>query len=107
MLKWFKNTFSKPQSAMEFYKLGMAQAQDEDHAGAIENYSAAIEIPDIGPELKAMVLYNRALVFAAKREPSQAIDDLNAVLKMRNLDGKIKTAATQKLDRIKRRTGIN
>ncbi len=103
--EWFKRRFSKAPTAMSLYKAGMEKAQQQDNDGAISNYSRAIELADCPVDVKAMALYNRAVVLAANKEIDQAIDDLNAVLKMNGASVKVQKAASQKLDKIRRRSG--
>jgi hypothetical protein len=58
---------------------------------------------DVPPDVKAMALYNRALVHTAARDNPKAIDDLSAVLAMAEPLAHVKTAAKQKLVRMERR----
>ena len=101
---WFRQVFSGKPSAMSFYKSGIKKAEKRDHVGAIADYTAAIEFPNADDQEKAMALFNRAVVLHAMREHDRAIEDLNVVLKMHGAHADIKSAASRKLDRIKRRT---
>ncbi len=58
---WFGSFFRRDtsHSAMSLYKRGMAKAKKHDHEGAIANYSAAIDMSDAPPDVKAMALYVR------------------------------------------------
>jgi hypothetical protein len=83
----------------------MAQAKRRDHEGALANYTAAIDLTDVPDDVKAMALYNRALVYVAAGDDSKGVDDLDSVLAM---DGEmrivnVKTMARQKLDKMKSR----
>lgn len=90
--------------ARTLYKRGMAKAGKRDHAGAIDDYSAAIALADSQPDVKAMALYNRALVHSSAKNYEKAIDDLKVVLVMDELPNNVRTAAERKLERIIRRS---
>lgn len=94
---------SSRDKAVALYKRGMSKAQKHDHNGAIEDYSAAIEMPDVPLDVKAMAQYNRSLVYAAANDNAKAVGDLKGVLAMEELPTNVKTAAEEKLKRIKRR----
>lgn len=103
---WLKNTFSARRKALWNYRRGMARANSRDNKGAIVNYTAAIELAGVPADVKAMALYNRALVYVAAGDDSKGVDDLDAVLAM---DGEmmivnVKTMAQQKLDKMKSRS---
>ncbi len=91
-------------SAMSIYKRGIAKAKKHDHEGAIDDYSAAIDMSDAPPDVKAMALYNRALVHAANRDNTKAVNDLKTVLAMAAIPTNVKAAADEKLKRIERRS---
>jgi hypothetical protein len=74
-----------------------------DQMGARDAYTAAINMPDAPADLRAMALYNRALLYAAANEISDAIQDLSEVLAMEASPHKVKSAARQTIDRMQRR----
>jgi len=80
----------------------MAKAKHHDRQGAIDDYSAAINLADTSPDVQAMALYNRALVLAASKDSTLATDDLKAVLAMADVPANVKAAARDKLRRIER-----
>lgn len=82
----------------------MARANKHDHAGAIQDYSSAVATSDVPPDVKAMALYNRAMVYAASGDIAHAVDDLNAVLAMPQALAHVKTEARRKLVRMQRRS---
>jgi len=88
--------------ALSRYKRGMAKAKHHDRQGAIDDYSAAINLADTSPDVQAMALYNRALVLAASKDSTLATDDLKAVLAMADVPANVKAAARDKLRRIER-----
>ncbi len=103
---WLKNAFSARRKAMWNYRRGMARAKRRDHEGALDAYSAAIELSDVPADVIAMALYNRALVNVAAGDDAKGVDDLDAILAM---DGamviaNIRTMARQKLAKMKSRT---
>ena len=56
-------------------------------------------MPDTPATLKAMVLYNRALVHVATGDYSKGVDDLDAVMAMDEAPNSVKIRARQKLDK--------
>ena len=94
---------SSRSKALSLYKRGMAKAKNHNRQGAIDDYSAAINMADTSPDVRAMALYNRALVHAASKDSAMATDDLKAVLKMEDVPANVKAAAKEKLRRIDRR----
>ena len=58
-------------------------------------------MPDTPADVKAMVLYNRALVHVATGDDQRAVDDFDAVLTMDEAPVHVKTMARQKLAKMK------
>jgi hypothetical protein len=81
----------------------MSKANKRDYVGAIADYSAAVELPTIPADVKAMALYNRALAYSSIHEDEKAAADLADVLEMPGLAENVKTAAQQRRERIRRR----
>ena len=79
------------------YKRGMSKAKKHDHRGAIDDYTTTVGMPDAPANVKAMVLYNRALVHVANGDFCKGADDLEAVLEMDEAPVNVKTMARQKL----------
>jgi hypothetical protein len=104
---WLQGVFTGRGNAMAFYHRGMAKAEKHNHQGAIEDYSAAIDDLSAPRDVKAMALYNRALVFSAIGENQKATEDLNVVLGMEESFVNIKTMAKQKLARMVTRATRN
>ena len=105
LLSWLQSSFSVRQKALWNYKRGMARAKRRDHEGALAKYTAAIDSKDVPDDVKAMALYNRALVYVATGDDSKGVDDLDTVLAM---DGgimivNVKTMAKRKLGKMKSR----
>ena len=90
--------------ALSLYKRGMARAKKHDHPGAIDAYSKAIDMPDTPAEVKAMVLYNRALALAATGDVRRAVGDLDAVLVIDEVPVNVRTMARHKLAKIDARS---
>ncbi|MBI2477200.1 MAG: hypothetical protein HYV60_00660 [Planctomycetia bacterium] len=80
----------------------MAKSHRHEHRSAIEDYTTAIEMHDVPSDVKAMALYNRALVYAAAGDASKATTDLNTVLGMADAVPNIKSEARRKLVRMQR-----
>ena len=101
---WVKSLFTHRGKALALYRSGMAKAKRQDYAGAIVDYGAAIESPQIPNDVKAMAIYNRALAYSAIGEDAKAADDLAALLEMPGLPENIATAAQQRRERVRRRS---
>ena len=102
IVDWLKSWLPYRVQALSSYRRGMARANKQDHAGAIDDYRATIDMPNGPPDVKAMALYNRAVVYAADRDDSKAIDDLNLVLAMAKAPADVRIEARRKLERMKR-----
>ena len=103
-LNWLGRHFSDHDEALSLYRRGMSKAKNHDHQGAIEDYTKAIGIPNMRADLKAMVLYNRALVSVARGDNRKGAEDLDAVLLMDEAPTNVKTMAKQKLARMESRS---
>jgi hypothetical protein len=88
---------------LSLYRKGMACAEKHDSQGAMSAYTAAIEHVEASEDVKAMALYNRALLFAAEGKTDQALADLTAVMDMPVPLHEIKLAARRRLERLKHR----
>ena len=104
ILNWLQSLIPGRSAAMRHYRAGMIKAKKQDYAGAIEEYSASIRDPKIPIDVKAMALYNRGLAYSAIHDTVKADEDLLAVQKMPGLPERIKKAATQRRERLRRRT---
>jgi len=80
----------------------MGKANRDDFAGAIADYTVAIEAPDVPLDVKAMALYNRALAYSSEEQADRAVADLEAVIAMSAAPTNIKAAAQDRLGRLKR-----
>ena len=81
----------------------MDKANKRDYDGAIADYTAAIQEPDVPTDVKAMATYNRALAYSAIHQDAKAAADLAAMLEMPGLSERIKKEAQSRRDRIRRR----
>ena len=102
-VSWLTSLFSSRERALTHYRAGMAKANKNDWHGAIADYSACLRSPGSSNDVLAMALYNRALAYSAINEDEKAAQDLTAVLKVPGLPDKIKIAASQRQERIRRR----
>ena len=81
----------------------MAKANKRNYVDAIADYSAAIQVPDVPPDVKAMATYNRALAYSSIHDDAKAAEDLAAVLEMPGLSERIKREAYERRERIRKR----
>ena len=86
----------------------LLEAIEHAHAGraseAMEIYNDLLNRPSTSSELRAKVLYNRALVHPSNKEDDKALADLKAVLATPNLPENIQSAARTRLARVKKRS---
>ena len=102
-LKWLIRPKSVHDAMLSLYKRGLASAIRHDQKEARDAITAVIDMRDGPADIRAMALYNRAMLYGAANEIRKAIQDLNAVLAMTAAPHKVKSAARQKLDRMHRR----
>ena len=100
---WLIGGRSVRSAVLSLYKRGLARAEKHDDAGAMEAYTAVIDLPDAPEDVKAMVLYNRALLFAAAGRTDKALADLQTVMEMPMPMHGIKLAARRRLERLHHR----
>jgi hypothetical protein len=98
-----KSLFSSRAKALSLYRRGMVRAKKHDHHGAIDDYTATVDMPYAPSDVKAMALYNRALVHVAAGDDRKGVDDLDAVLAMAEARANVKTMARQKLAKLESR----
>ena len=103
-LERLKEWYSGRGKALSRYRRGMERAKLQDHAGAIDDYTAAINMPQVPPDVKAMALFNRALILASDGDNPLARNDLNRVLAMAETPADVRTEARRKLVRMERQT---
>lgn len=77
-INWLTDHFSNRGKALWLCKRGMAKAKNHGHQGAIDDDTKAIR----PAKVKAMVLFNRALVHVAMGDDRKRDDDLDAVIAM-------------------------
>lgn len=103
MLDWLKRLFSSREKHLALYRNGMSKAKNGDFAGAVLDYSAAIDAEGISSNVLGMALYNRALAYSALHENDKSAEDLARALSIPGLPENIKLAASQRQERIRRR----
>jgi hypothetical protein len=94
---------SARSDAISLYKKGLACSEQKDVTGAMDAYTLAIELPDVPDDVKAMALYNRALVLAANGAVDKALTDLQVVMDLPFPLHEIKLAARRRVERLKSR----
>jgi len=106
VILWLFGRFSNRGKALSSYRQGLAKARNRDHQGAIDSYTTTIGMVGTPADVKAMALYNRALVYVAAGDDGKGADDLDAVLAMGAalVNVNIKTMARQKLARMETRS---
>jgi tetratricopeptide (TPR) repeat protein len=100
--RWFWPRSNRSEM-LSFYKKGMACAEKDDSQGAMSAYTTAIEHAGASEDVKAMALYNRALLFAAEGNNDRALADLTAVMEIPLPLYEIKLAARRRLERLRHR----
>ncbi len=100
--RWFWRG-SVRNEALSLYKQGMARAEKKDSKGAMDAFSSAIDQPNAPDDVRAMALYNRALLFAADGNSDKALTDLNAIMEMPIPLQGVKLAAKRRLERLQHR----
>ena len=105
--KWLTRANSVHDVVLSLYKRGLASAMKHDQKGARDAFTAAIDMRDSPADLRAMALYNRALLNGTANDFRKAIQDLNMVLAMPAAPPKVKSAARQRLDRLQRRNYVD
>lgn len=98
-----KSRLSSAYRAKWHYRRGMMRAKVQKHQAAIDDYTVVIDKADAPGNLRAMALYNRALVYHAEGSESHAIGDLNQVIGMAEAAERVKTEARRQLVRMKRK----
>ena len=79
------------------------KAKQGDPSGAIDDYTLAIDAAETPPDVKAMALYNRALMHSSSGDDTRAASDLNIILDMKQDLTRIKTEARRRLVRLEKR----
>ena len=101
---WFSGLFSQRGKAAALYQSGMKKAHAQDLAGAIADYTAVVDNSESPHDLKAMALFNRALVYSLQKKSDEAKVDLEGVLAIPQAPTNLKDAALQRIERIRKRT---
>ena len=103
-MDWLKTRFTSRGKVVSMYRQGIEKAKIKDRAGAIEAYTAVIEMPDVPRDLLAMSLFNRGLVLVAGGDSEKGSQDLDAVSVMDDAPERVREMARQKLIRMKKRS---
>ena len=103
MFSGITNFFSSRGKAQALYERGMKKAKHDDFEGAIEDYTAALQMAKLPEDMRAMTLFNRGLAWAGIKEYDKARTDLQQVLALKAVPANIASAAREKIERMKRR----
>jgi hypothetical protein len=88
MFNWLKSRFSSRGQPLSAKKC---------EGQAVDDYTITIDKPDAPSGVKAMALYNRAMLHVATGDYRKGVDDLDAVLAMAEAPVNIKRMARLKL----------
>jgi len=103
LFRWLFAWRSIRSEAMQIYRLGLARDKMGESDGALGAYTRVISLDNAPHDVKAMALYNRALLFAARGENNKAAADLNAIMVMPTSVRGVTDAAKRRLERLQRR----
>ncbi|MGD9724438.1 MAG: hypothetical protein AB7O59_24295 [Pirellulales bacterium] len=102
LFRWILGRWSQRQRALALYQQGMASARKQDHAAAILEYSAVIDMAGAPADVRAMALYNRSVVHSAAHNDAQATRDLQKLLETAGAAANVRLEAKRKLVRMER-----
>jgi len=97
--------FTARGRALVLIDQGMACANKAQPDVAIKHYTDVINSSNSPSDVKAMALFNRALVYTTIAKEQQATVDLKAILTMPEAMAKVKKSANDKLVRMQRKRG--
>jgi hypothetical protein len=103
LLKWLFIWRSPRREALSLYRQGLAKSEKQEWEAAVVAYTAAIGHDRAPEDVRAMALYNRALLWAAQGETVKAAADLNAIMAMPISVPGVTTAARRRLERLQHR----
>jgi hypothetical protein len=95
-----KNYFSKRHRAISIYRAAMQDAHSDRHEEALDKYSSVIDMNETPADVRAMALFNRALLYSASHEYKKVSDDLAAAIGIVECPDNVKVAARQKIARM-------
>lgn len=101
-ITWLRSRLSNRYRAMSRYQQGMKNAKRHNHEAAVTDYTQVIEMAEAPPDIRAMALYNRALVYDAMGHLTRAIADLNRVLSMSGVADQVRIEARRRIARMDR-----
>jgi hypothetical protein len=103
LFKWLYSWRSTRSEALSLYHQGLARAEKQDADGAMAAYTSVINLDRAPEDVKAMALYNRALLFAAQGDSRKEAADLNAIMAMPIRVRGVTAAAKRRLERLQHR----
>jgi hypothetical protein len=102
LISWIKRRVFRLDDASARYQQALASANKHDLSAALAGYTAVIDMENTPPDLRAMALYNRSVVYTTTGCDAQAIADLELVLELPGAAANVKVEARRKLLRMKR-----
>jgi tetratricopeptide (TPR) repeat protein len=94
--------FSKSAKAEALFARAMEKAKNKDAEGALEDYTAVINMAKASPSLKAMATFNRALAYSNLSQYSEAKTDLENVIAAPHTPANVRAAAKSKQERMRK-----
>lgn len=100
----FFDRFTVRGKATARYKRGLDKAHADEFAGAIQDYTAVIQMRGVPPDLKAMATFNRGLAYSLEHDLEKANKDFQAIEAIEGAPNSVLAAAKEKLKRMRKRT---
>ncbi len=97
---WPFDLFTARGKALSLLRRGMQKAKKRNSPGAIADYSKVLAMPKAPDDVKAMALFNRALIYSTDKNYDEARLDLNNLLGLSGVPADVLNAAKQKLQRM-------
>ncbi len=102
VIDWLRGRISPKYRSEWLYRRGMVRARLKAYESAIADYSTVIETAESPADVRAMALYNRALVYDATARGGLAAADLRVVIEMPSASEKVRTEARRRMLRMQR-----
>jgi hypothetical protein len=103
ILTKLSSLFSRSTRHEELLREAIEHAKENRPAKAIEIYNSLLDSSGASTDLRARVLFNRALAHSSLRDDDRALTDLTQLLAMPGLPDKVVVAARSQLARVKKR----
>lgn len=101
-ISWLRSRLSSRYGATLHYRRGLKNAKRHNNELAVAEYTEVIGMADAPADIRAMALYNRALVYDAMDNLYGAFADLKQVLNMSGAAEQVRTEARRRIARMDR-----